>query len=98
ALVVLGRERILLALVEVLDGEEAGELALVVDERQLLDAVLGEERDDLVRSDADARGDEVLAGHHVFDEGGLALEARDEAHVAVGDDADQATVYVDDGE
>ena len=39
-LLVLGGERVLLALVEVLDRDEAGELAVVVDERQLLDAVL----------------------------------------------------------
>ena len=52
ALLVLGGERVLLALVEVLDRDEAGELAVVVDERQLLDPVLREDRDDVVRADA----------------------------------------------
>ena len=96
ALLVLGGERVLLALVEVLDRDEAGELAVVVDQRQLLDAVLREDRDDVVRADADVRRDEALARHDVLDEGRRALEARDEAHVAVRDDADQLPVGVDD--
>ena len=53
ALVILGRVRVLLALVEVLDGDEAGEAAVRVDERQLLDLVLREDRDRAIRVDAD---------------------------------------------
>ena len=44
ALAVLGGERVLLGLDEVLDRDQAGEPAGVVDERQLLDLVLGQQR------------------------------------------------------
>ena len=90
SLVVLRGEGVLLALVEVLDRDETGELAVVVDERQLLDAVLREQGDDLVGADADAPGHEALARHDVAHLRRLALETRDEAHVAVGDDAEEA--------
>ena len=53
-------------------------------------------RDDLVGADADGSGDEALGGHDVAHERRLTLEARDEPHVAVGDDADQAAVFIDD--
>ena len=43
AVAVLGRVRELLALDEVLDGDEPGEAALVVDERQPLALVLAEQ-------------------------------------------------------
>ena len=45
ALVVFRRVRVLLALVEVLDGDEAAQAPGGVDERQLLDLVLREDRD-----------------------------------------------------
>ncbi len=97
-MLILGGKRVLLALIEVLDGDQASELAVIVDERELLDAMLGEGGDDIVRADPDGSRDETLAGHDVLDEGGLALEARHEPHVAVGDDADERPVVVDDGE
>ena len=52
-LAVLRGVRVLLGLVEVLHGDEAGEVALVVDEGKLLDLVLGEDRERLVGVHAD---------------------------------------------
>ncbi|MDQ0745217.1 hypothetical protein QFZ62_002525 [Clavibacter sp. B3I6] len=90
--------RVLLGLVEVLDGDEAAQLAGVVHQRELLDLVLREDRDGVVRVDADPAGDERGAGHDVADERRGRLHRRDEAHVAVRDDADERAVRLDDRE
>ncbi len=94
--VVLGGVGVLLALVEVLDGDEPAQAPILVDERELLDLVLREDRDGGVGVDALRRGDERRLGHDVAHERGGLLERRDEPHVAVGDDADELAVVLDD--
>ena len=95
ALGVLRGVRVLLGLVEVLDGDEAGEAAGLVDEGQLLDLVLREDRDRLVGVHADPAGDERHARHDLADARRALLEVGDEAHVAVRDDAHEDAVVVD---
>ena len=70
--------------------------AVGVDERELLDLVLREDRDRVVGVDADGGGDERRLRHDVPDERRRLLERRDEAHVAVRDDADELAVALDD--
>ena len=96
SLLVLGGVRVLLGLDEVLDGNQAGELAVVVDQRQLLDLVLGEQTVGVILGDVRRTSDEVLLGHHVLDLEVVVVFGRDEAHVAVGDDADEAVLLVND--
>ena len=86
ALRVLAGVRILQLLLDVLDGDEALELVVVVDDEELFDAVLVEDLFGLLERGADGDGDEVLLGHHVVDGN---VGARDEAEVAVGEDADE---------
>ena len=86
----------LLALDEVLDGDESAEAALAVDERQPLALVGPQQRGRLLAGDADGAGDQALARHHLGDLGGRPLRDRREAQVAVGDDAEQVVVDVDD--
>ena len=90
--VVLGGVRVLLALGEVLDGDQAAQPAGVVDERQLLDLVLAQQAERVVLGHPDRGGDQRHPGHDVAHRGGC---VGDEAHVAVGDDADQHAVGVD---
>ena len=59
--VVAGRVRELLALLDVLHRDQPGEAAVVVDERQLLDAVALEDRLGLVERRADRRRAQALA-------------------------------------
>ena len=93
---ILRRIRVLLRLVEVLDRDETGELAVRVDEGKLLDLVLREDRDRAVRVDPRRGGDERHLRHDVAHESRLLLELGDEAHVAVRDDADELAVALDD--
>jgi hypothetical protein len=61
---------------------------------QLLDLVPAQQRHGLVGADPHPPGDQRSDGHDVTDKpGGVGLEA----HVAVGDDAEQPVVAVDDG-
>ena len=94
AFVVLGGQRVLLGLVEILDGDQTGQVALVVNQRQLLDTVLTQQLDDFVARHPDLRGDQRHAGHHLVDLGGQVLLAGHEAGVAVGDDAQQLAVLI----
>src|SRR5690606_21324464 len=96
-LLVLRRQRVLLALVEVFNRDEAAQNSLVVDERKLLDAVLAEERHDLFARDAGVTGHEVFARHRILYERGLLVGSRDEAHVAVRDDTDELALVVNNG-
>ena len=86
-LLVLDGVGVLQLLLDVLDGDEAFELVVVVDDEELFDAVLVEDLFGLLERGADGDGDEVLLGHHVVDGN---VGAGDEAEVAVGEDADQA--------
>ena len=92
SLVILGGVRVLLALVEVLDRDEPAETTARIHQRELLDLVLGEDGNRAVGVDAHGSSDQGGLRHDVPDEGRALLEGGDEAHVAVGDDADQATV------
>ena len=89
---------VLLALVEVFDGDEAVQATLAVDQRQLLDLVLGKEREHVVLRDSDGPGDERRRSHDVANKSGLGFEPRHEAHVTVGDDAHEAPIAFDHGE
>ena len=92
-LVVLRRVRVLDLLRDVLDGDEALEAPVVVDDRQLLDLVAVEDRLGLLERRADRRGDEVAARHQRGDRlRGVGLEAE----VAVREDADEDAVVVGD--
>ena len=86
ALRVLGGVRVELRLLDVLDGDQADAVAVAIDDQQLLDAVLVQQALGLVLVDALLDRDEVLAGHQLVD---LLRRVGGEAHVAVGQDADQ---------
>ena len=95
---VLRGVRELLGLHEVLDRDEAAEAAVVVDQGQPLTLVLAQQRGGVVAGDPDPTGDQRRRRHHLVDLGGRPLGDRGEAQVAVGDDAHQAVVGVDDRE
>jgi hypothetical protein len=89
---VLGGQGVALGLGEVLDGEQAPELAAVVDDGELLDLVGGQQAQRLLLGDADRGGDQGRAGHHLVDRPGEVLLEPD---VPVRDDADEDPVVVD---
>ena len=91
--VVLGGVGELRALLDVLDGDEAPERPGVVDDRELLDAVLPEDVLGLLEGGADRGGHQRRRLHHPLDHLVVVL---DEAEVAVGEDPDQHTAAVDD--
>ena len=93
---VLGGLRELLGLHEVLDRDEAGEPAPLVDEREPLALVLPQDRGRVVGRDVDGRRDQRHRRHDLVDLGGRPLGDRHEAQVAVGDHAEQPLVDVDD--
>ena len=96
AFVVLGGERVLLGLGEVLGGDQALEPALLVNERELLDLVRGQLVRGFLAADADVPGDERHLGHDVADQPEREVRFRHEAGVAVGDDAQQPVALVHD--
>ena len=96
ALLILGGVRVLLGLDEVFDGDQTGQVAFGVDQRQLFDLVLGQQVVRVLLGDVGRTGDEVLAGHHFGDLQTVVILGCDEAHVAVGDDADELVVLVHD--
>ena len=85
-LLVLAGVRIGDRLLDVLHRDQADAAILVVDHQQLLDPVLVQEALGLVLADALAHGDEPLLGHQL---GHLLARVGGEAHVAVGEDADE---------
>ncbi len=84
---VLVGERVGLRLVHVLDGDQPDAAIGVVHHQQLLDAVAVQQAARFLGADAVGDGDEVLPRHQLVD---LLRRVGGEAHVAVGDDADQA--------
>ncbi len=90
---VLGGVGELLALDEVLDGDQAAQAVVGVHERELLDLVLAQQFEGALAADADGGGDQVPGGHDLADRAGAVVL---EAHVAVGDDADEGAVLVGD--
>ena len=86
AALVLAGVGIFLRLLDVLDGDEADAAIGVVDDENLLDAVLMQQPLGLVRLHAFAHGDEIVLGHQLAHR---LARIVGEAHVAVGQDADQ---------
>ena len=95
ALLVLGRVGVLLGFDEVLNGDQAGELAVLVNQRKLLDLVLRKELVSVLLGDVSRTGDEILLGHHVADLEPVVVLGCDETHIAVGDDAHEPVFAVD---
>ena len=56
--------------------------------------VLGEQAVGVLLGDVRRAGDQVLTGHDVLDPEMVVIVGRDETHVAVGDDADEAVLLV----
>src|SRR5438552_13637402 len=93
AVLILVGVRVPPALEDVLDGDQTLEDAFVVHDRELLDAVLGEDPLRFVEPRADWRGHQTVLGHRVADR---AVQLALELQVAVGDDAHQAPGVVHD--
>jgi hypothetical protein len=90
---------VLLGLDEVLDGDEAGQVVVLVDDGQLFDAVFGQQVLGVFAGDADLADDEaVTRGHAVAHAQGGPFVLGDEAQVAIGDDADEGAVLVHNGQ
>ncbi len=96
AVAVLAGVRELLGLHEVLDRDEPGEAAAVVDDREPLALVLAQQQRGLVPADPLVPRDERHRRHDVGHEGVRPLGDGREAQVAVGHDAEQDVVLVDD--
>ena len=86
ALLVLAGVRIGDRLLDVLHGDQADAAVVLVDHQQLLDAVLVQEPLRLLLRHAFAHRDQLVLGHQLGDR---LLGIGREAHVAVGQDADQ---------
>ena len=83
---VLARVRILDRLLDVLDGDQALQPEVLVDDQQLLDLVLMQERARLVERRADRHGEQRVLRHHLVDR---PVDVGLEPQIAVGEDADQ---------
>ena len=90
---VLGRERRGDRLFDVLDGDQADAMVVVVDHQQFLDPPLVEDLARLGLGRADRHGREIVAGHQLADR---LPRIFGEAHVAVGQDAGQLARFLDD--
>ena len=86
ALLVLAGIRIGDRLLDVLDRDQADAAVLVVDHQELLDAVLVQQALGLLLADALAHRDQLVLGHQLGDR---LARVGGEAHVAVGEDADE---------
>src|SRR5690606_13973374 len=91
ALRVLGRVRIELRLLHVLDGDEADAVAVRIDDEKLFDAVLVKQALCLLLIDVLRDGDEFVLRHQLAHR---LLRVRGKANVAVGEDADQLAAGV----
>ena len=83
---VAGRVRELYCLFNILNGDQALEVAFFIHQRQLFDLVLAEDRLCFFHSRAYRSRDQVILGHYFRDR---AVIVGQEPHVAVGDDAHQ---------
>ena len=91
AITVLGGQRVLLGLDEILDGDQTGKAPMSVDDGQFLNLVAPQQTQGCIGGDALLRGDQRRLGHHL---GHPLVHIHFEAHVAVGDDARQRAVAV----
>ena len=71
---------------DVLHGDQADAAVIVIDDQELLDAVLMQEALGFVLADALAHRDELVLGHQL---GHLLPPVGGKAHVAIGEDADE---------
>ena len=89
ALLVLAGVGVHLRLLDVLHRDQADAAVLVVDDQQLLDAVLVQQALGLLLSTLSRDGDEPFLGHQLVHR---LVRIGGEAHVAIGEDADQLAV------
>ena len=90
---VLGRQGVLVGLDEVLDGEEASESTVGVNEGELLDLVRREDAQRFLGIDTHRSGDERHRRHHLVHPTAHIVF---EPHIAIGDDAEEHLALVDD--
>ncbi|MCY1410937.1 hypothetical protein D9M71_263160 [compost metagenome] len=90
ALVVLGRQRVGLGLLDVAEGHQAAQVEVLVDHQHLLDAVLVELGLHFFQRGAFAGGDQLFLRRHDRCHG--VADVRLHTQVAAGDDADQLTL------
>ncbi len=83
---VFRRERVADSLLDVLDGDEAFEAPVRIDDRKLLDLVPTEDGLRLSERGPDGRGDKIATRHH---DGDRLRGICPEPEVAIGEDADQ---------
>ena len=93
-LLILGGVRVLFSLDEVLDRDQTSQMTFRINQRQLLNLVLGEQAVGVVLGDVGRTGDQVLLGHDILDLQGVVILGGDETHITVGDDADELVVLV----
>src|SRR4030095_7047042 len=92
---ILVRVRVLPALVNVLDGDQSLQMAICVDDRQFLDAMLAQNSLGLIERRSSRRRDESRCGHRLANG---ASEASFELEIAIRDNADESIIRVDDGQ
>ena len=92
AILVPGGIRIFDRFFNVLDGDQALKIPLLVHNRQLLDTVAAEDFLRLLHIGTHRRGDQVVLGHDLFN---LLREVGQEPHVAVGENTHQLAVAAD---
>ena len=78
--------RILLRLLNILDGDQATQMTLFIHQRELLDAMLGQNLARLLVGRAHRRGDQILARHNLVDRAGI---VGFKTEIAVGQNTDQ---------
>ena len=93
ALAVLGGDRVVLDLHKILVGDQADELAVIINNRKLLDLAVLEDLRGVGQGDALRRGHEVLLCHNL---GNRQLHILLEPQVTVSDDSDEEAVGVHD--
>ncbi len=93
--IILARVRKLPPLLDILEGNQATEQAVVVDNRELFNLMLLQNLLGPIEVRPDGCGDEAILRHHRVQ---LDPTIRLEAEVTVRDDAGQAPVAVDDGD
>ncbi|MCY1357081.1 hypothetical protein D9M69_435580 [compost metagenome] len=91
ALVILGRQRVGLGLLDVAEGHQAAQVEVLVDHQHLLDAVLVELGLHFFQRGAFTGCDQLVLGSH--DRGNGVADVRTEAQVAAGHDADQLALF-----
>ena len=90
---VLCRIGILLRLLNILDGNQAAQMTFLIHQRELFNAVLGQNLTRLFMGRADRRGNQILGGHHLVNRAGV---IGFKTEVAVGQNANQLARFVGD--